>query len=300
MNRKNTPGKLLLFGEYTVLLGSTALALPLHHLNGHWAKGAPGSGYDLMPFAEHLLLIRQDGRLLAPLDAERFLREVGEGLFFESNIPVGYGVGSSGALCAAIYERYASPAIPKNDVSALPILQQQLAQLEGFFHGQSSGADPLICYLQQPLLFESGTIRPVAPPDRSRRPGLFFLLDTGNSRRTAPLVQHFNAKCEDQSFRENALQRLARPTTVAVRAYLHDEAAVLEQALFQISAAQLDLLPALIPEQFHGLWAEGLDNRQFCLKLCGAGGGGFLIGYSRDGYLPKGISSGKLSTLPEV
>lgn len=296
MNRKCTPGKLLLFGEYTVLLGSTALALPLPHLYGCWSKCTAPPPHDLRPFADHLRQLSREQRLLAPVNVERFAKEIQEGLFFESNIPTGYGAGSSGALCAAVYERYAHPRISKNDINALALLQQQLAQLEGFFHGQSSGADPLICYLQQPLLFEDKAVRPVRPG----RTGRFFLLDTGISRRTAPLVAQFKAKCTDQGFREAALLRLARPTSAAVQAYLEGQTGPLEQALLQISEAQYHLLPEFIPEPFHQIWAAGLDSGQFCLKLCGAGGGGFLIGYSRGGQLPKSISRDALSMLSEV
>jgi mevalonate kinase len=33
-----------------------------------------------------------------------------------------------------------------------------------------------------------------------------------------------------------------------------------------------------VPEKWHALWQQGLDSKQFYLKLCGAGGGGFLLG----------------------
>jgi len=300
MSTVRTPGKLLLFGEYTVLLGSTALALPLPHLYGEWAAGGTSPSEDLLPFAEHLHLLSQERHLLAPLDTQRFRREVKAGLYFHSNIPVGYGAGSSGALCAAVYERYANPAIAKDHTSALPTLQQQLAQLESYFHGESSGADPLICYLQHPLLIEQNAIRPVTVAARAEDSGLFFLLDTGISRRTAPLVQQFKAKCESDHFREQALHQMATPTTAATQAYLEQNTPDLERALLQIATAQLNLLRDFIPEPFRPVWAEGLQSHQFYLKLCGAGGGGFLIGYSPDRQLPSSIEAHWLQPLPEV
>ena len=33
------------------------------------------------------------------------------GLYFESSIPIGYGIGSSGALVAALYEKYCSEKV---------------------------------------------------------------------------------------------------------------------------------------------------------------------------------------------
>lgn len=300
MSNARTPGKLLLFGEYTVLLGSTALALPLPHLFGEWASGTPPPGGDLLPFAAHLHRLSQEGRLMAPLDTHQFLQEVKSGLYFSSNIPVGYGAGSSGALCAAVYERYANPAIPKDNTTALPTLQQQLAQLESYFHGESSGADPLICYLQHPLLIEHNVIRPVTVAARSEDRGLFFLVDTGISRRTAPLVQQFKAQCETDHFRERALRQLSTPTTAATHAYLEQNTAGLERALLQIATAQLNLLRDFIPTPFRTAWKEGLQSHQYYLKLCGAGGGGFLIGYSPDRQLPASIEAHRLHPLPEV
>jgi len=300
MSTARTPGKLLLFGEYTVLLGSTALALPLPHLFGEWATGSAPPGQNLLPYAEHLHLLNQEGRLLAPLNTRQFRQEVKSGLYFHSNIPVGYGAGSSGALCAAVYDRYANPAIAKDDTTALPMLQQQLAQLESYFHGESSGADPLICYLQHPLLIEQNAIRPVTVTARAEDSGLFFLVDTGISRRTAPLVQQFKAKCEADHFREQALHQLAMPTTAATQAYLKQHTTNLERAMLQIAAAQLNLLRDFIPEPFRPVWKEGLQSHQFYLKLCGAGGGGFLIGYSPDRQLPSSIEAHRLQPLPEV
>jgi mevalonate kinase len=30
------------------------------------------------------------------------------------------------------------------------------------------------------------------------------------------------------------------------------------------------------------LWETGLETGDFCLKICGAGGGGFLLGFAKD------------------
>ena len=38
----------------------------------------------------------------------------------------------------------------------------------------------------------------------------------------------------------------------------------------------------MIPPLFKELWERGLDSDDFYLKLCGAGGGGFLLGVTDD------------------
>lgn len=52
--------------------------------------------------------------------------------------------------------------------------------------------------------------------------------------------------------------------------------------LTELSAFQLLYLPEMIPEKMKPLWEAGLQRDDFKLKLCGSGGGGFLLGITRD------------------
>ena len=38
----------------------------------------------------------------------------------------------------------------------------------------------------------------------------------------------------------------------------------------------------MIPEQFHQIWQEGIDTNDYYLKLCGSGGGGYILGFTHD------------------
>ena len=38
----------------------------------------------------------------------------------------------------------------------------------------------------------------------------------------------------------------------------------------------------MIPEQFHQLWQQGIDSNDYYLKLCGSGGGGYMLGFTED------------------
>ena len=40
-------------------------------------------------------------------DLDQMASDISKGMYFDSSIPPGYGVGSSGALVAAVYDRYA-------------------------------------------------------------------------------------------------------------------------------------------------------------------------------------------------
>ncbi len=53
-----------------------------------------------------------------------------------------------------------------------------------------------------------------------------------------------------------------------------------------------DNFQEMIPSNFKKLWTDGIENEDYYLKLCGSGGGGFLIGFTRDidtidQYFPK-------------
>ncbi len=38
----------------------------------------------------------------------------------------------------------------------------------------------------------------------------------------------------------------------------------------------------MIPKQFHELWKKGLETNDYYLKLCGSGGGGYILGFTED------------------
>ena len=38
----------------------------------------------------------------------------------------------------------------------------------------------------------------------------------------------------------------------------------------------------MIPAQFHELWKKGIETNTYYLKLCGSGGGGYILGFTKD------------------
>ncbi len=292
MKEGHIPGKLLLFGEYTVLAGGQALAMPLPNFSGCWAKSPTPQTFDLYPFLDYLTRLQQTSQLLAPLRLEQFRQDLAAGWHFRSTIPAGYGAGSSGALCAAVYERYAEPASAPSDPKALAHLQQQLAQLESFFHGQSSGADPLVCYLKQPLLITSAGLETVQPAPLGSNAGHWYLIDTGVPRQTATLVERFKSRYQQAGFKREIAERLLPLSELAIHAFLRGDTESLQQAMHGLSKAQLDILTEFIPEAFRAGWEAGLKTGAYSLKLCGAGGGGFLLGYAAGAKQPMAQSLG--------
>ncbi|NNK87041.1 MAG: mevalonate kinase, partial [Flavobacteriaceae bacterium] len=106
--------KILLFGEYGIIKDSKGLSIPYSFYNGALKMdGSDGekartSNARLNEFAEYLHTL---DKALVKFDFATLERHIEEGMYFDSSIPQGYGVGSSGALVAAIYDKYAQDKI---------------------------------------------------------------------------------------------------------------------------------------------------------------------------------------------
>lgn len=279
--RRSYPGKLLLFGEHVVVQGAQALAVPLPELNGAWDFSAAEQNTGLNEWADYLESICDAGNLVCSLDVDRFRKDIGNGLVFRSNIPLGYGAGSSGALSAALYERYAATPLPSSEESVYPELKAILGKIESFFHGSSSGADPLVSYVDKPLLFDHGGV--VRQVKLKGADGHFFLLDTGKSRQTGPLVRMFQEWCTNDFFRSNVLAELIPATEDAIQCLIAGDLGQLYEEFHRISYFQYRYMQEFIlPSLWREIWLEALSDEAHALKLCGAGGGGFVLGFSRD------------------
>ncbi len=271
--------KLLLFGEHTVNLGSQALAMPLTQFAGHWNYDT--EQYDLAQFATYLDGLRQNNNAILDIDTTALLTEIEQGLSFDSAVPKGYGAGSSGVLCAAIYDRF---GINKKAATFLnlPTLKNGFALMESYFHGKSSGVDPLICYLNEPLLITNQGIVTVSLPMYLSPGNAVFLLDTGIPRKAEPLIEWFMQSSQDADFQLNIKENLVPQNNLAIAAFLEGHWTNLLQATHAISEFQFHFLQPLIPTPFHELWQQSLQQDDFKLKICGAGGGGFILGVTKN------------------
>ncbi len=264
------PAKVLLLGEYTILNGSKALALPYEELGGKWSFDKTETDYRHNSRKSLRAFIEKSGA--TSVNLEQMKQDFLDGIWFDSSIPQGFGLGSSGAVIAAIYHRYGHPTgiIDKD--------KHELARLEDFFHGSSSGLDPLVSHVQKPLLIHSFSEVEVL----KERPNLkgFFLLNTGKPRSTGPLVSIYQEKMKDPQFKQGCADVLAREVNFAIASVLTGDTQHLFHHLWHISKFQWEFFPEMIPTKERGPWTKGLETGDYILKLCGAGGGGFILGYS--------------------
>ncbi len=264
------PAKVLLLGEYTILNGSRALALPYPELSGKWSflddesKERKSSRKSLKGFLSF------DSSSI--IDKKQMEEDFEKGLWFDSTIPQGFGLGSSGALIAAIFEKYALKKT--NDINS----KADLAGLESYFHGSSSGIDPFVSLVQNPLLIRSfENIETLKNPLSLKG---FYLLNTGKPRKTGPLVAIYQEKLKDPEFKKGCAEILATDVNFAVDAVISGNTLTLFHHMWHISKFQWEFFPEMIPTQMRGVWSRGIESGDYVLKLCGAGGGGYLLIYS--------------------
>ncbi len=282
--------KILLFGEYGIIKDSKGLSIPYSFYNGalktdpNPSESAIKSNESLRKFTDYLETIDAD---LVSFDITLLKNHVESGMYFDSSIPQGYGVGSSGALVAAIYDKYA-----KDKITVLENLTREkllklkaiFSAMESFFHGKSSGLDPLNSYLSIPILINSkDNIEATGiPSQKTDGKGAVFLLDSGIIGETAPMISIFMENMKQEGFRKMLKDQFIKHTDACVEDFLKGDVKSLFTNTKQLSKVVLNHFKPMIPTQFHDLWKKGLETNDYYLKLCGSGGGGYILGFTED------------------
>ena len=285
--------KILLFGEYGIIQDSKGLSIPYNFYNGalkrevNPSEEAIKSNENLKRFVSYLETLQSEQPELVTFDLVTLKNDVTTGMFFDSSIPQGYGVGSSGALVAAIYDKYSQHKITVlENLTREKLLKLKMifGQMESFFHGKSSGLDPLNSYLSIPILINSkDNIEATGIPTQSLEGnGAVFLLDSGIVGETAPMVTIFMEKLKDQGFRKMLKSEFIKHTDACVENFLVGDIKSLFTNTKKLSKVVLSNFKPMIPEQFHGIWQKGIDSNDYYLKLCGSGGGGYILGFTQD------------------
>ena len=285
--------KILLFGEYGIIKDSKGLSIPYNFYNGALkvdedpSEAAQQSNRSLKRFADYLENLQQEKPHLVQFNLGELKADIEKGMYFDSSIPQGYGVGSSGALVAAIYDEYAIEKITVLENltrEKLLKLKEVFGEMESFFHGKSSGLDPLNSYLSIPILINSkDNIEPAGIPSQTvNGKGAVFLLDSGSVGETAPMVNIFMENMKQEPFRKMLKDQFVKHTDACVDDFLKGDVKSLFGNIKKLSHVVLDNFKPMIPAQFHKLWKHGIETNDYYLKLCGSGGGGYILGFTED------------------
>jgi mevalonate kinase len=285
--------KILLFGEYGIIEDSKGLSIPYNFYKGALKSDenptdeTKKSNLNLVKFVAYLKQLQTEQPALVTFNIELLQNDVNNGMYFDSSIPQGYGVGSSGALVAAIYDKYATNKITVlENLTREKLLQLKaiFSNMESFFHGKSSGLDPLNSYLSLPILINSkDNIEAAGIPSQSTTgKGAVFLLDSGIVGETAPMVNIFMENLKDQGFRKMLKSQFIKYTDSCVENFLQGDMKALFKNTKELSKVVLSNFKPMIPEQFHQIWQNGIETNDYYLKLCGSGGGGYILGFTQD------------------
>ncbi|MBK8502674.1 MAG: hypothetical protein IPL46_10890 [Saprospiraceae bacterium] len=264
------PAKILLFGEYTVLFGGEALAIPYPKYGGSWTKQVHVHEFD---FSNLITYLTQNNYLLnSKLDLTALKHLIESNYIFQSDIPEGIGLGSSAALCASIYDQFA-----KHNPLSLEHKKHDLAIIESFYHGKSSGFDALVSLQKKSIVLSQAGLREYQK--LARLEGYAYLLLTGVRRHTQSLVQTFNTACQLPAFKKQ-MELLATKSQECIQQYVNSRN--IFETLSEVSSLQSRFLDFLIIPSLKEIWQKGLEEQSYYLKICGAGGGGAYLVFSRE------------------
>ena len=282
--------KILLFGEYGIIKDSKGLSIPYNFYRGALKIPTKDALFDtdshqnLLDFTIYLKTL--DSKLIQ-FDWKKLDHDLTSKMYFDSSIPQGYGVGSSGALVAAMYDQYSFCKITVLEnltKEKLSHLKKVFSLMESFFHGKSSGLDPLNSYLSLPILINSKeNIQTTGIPSQySKGIGAVFLLDSGKTGETAPMVSMFMENMKKEAFSIMMRDQFIKRSDACVEDFLKGNISSLFKNIKYLSSLVLTNFQPMIPETFHQLWQKGIETNDYYLKLCGSGGGGFILGFTQD------------------
>ena len=277
--RERYYSKVILFGEYSMIFDATALMIPLTKFSAQWrfasslsAPGVAASNASLQRFSDYLSALDV---ISESLDIQRFNYDIAHHLYLDSNVPSGYGLGSSGTLVAAVYDAYA-----KQKTDDYLSLKNVFGKMESYFHGSSSGIDPLQCYLGKPFKITPKGVEQLSD-DFLKKDIHICLIDTKIKSNTKPLVDHFKQQREDAVFLNRFQTEYVPCVSACINAMIDGDSDRFFNTLKQLTKGQLEFLRPMITDNTLDLFTADYDFH-FGVKISGSGGGGYVLGFTDD------------------
>jgi len=271
--------KVILFGEYSMIFDATALMIPLKRFSAQWrfapsltAQGVAASNASLQHFSDYLSSL--DGAN-ETIDFQRLNHDIAHHLYLDSNVPTGYGLGSSGTLVAAVYDGYA-----KQKTTDYLQLKTLFGLMESHFHGSSSGIDPLQCYLGQPFKITPEGVQ-ILSDDFLKKDIHICLIDTKIKSNTKPLVNHFKEQRENPDFLNRFQTEYLPCVKTCIDMMISGDNNLFFNSLKQLTKGQLQFLRPMITDNTLDLFTTDYDFH-FGVKISGSGGGGYVLGFTDE------------------
>ncbi len=186
-------------------------------------------------------------------------------------------------MVAAIYDKYAKNKLKGRLKKHIIMLKKIFSKMESFFHGKSSGIDPLICYLNQPLLIRSKTdISIIKIPKKNQGKGAIFLLNSGITSKTDSMIKFFFRKFKHDKFKKILFVEFTKYNEKCIESFLKEDFKILLENVKLLSTWVFNHFRPMISKKIWKIWENGILNNIYYLKLCGSGGGGFILGFTQN------------------
>ncbi|WP_238785642.1 GHMP family kinase ATP-binding protein [Blattabacterium cuenoti] len=230
--------------------------------------------------------------LYKKLNLSKLIKDLNNGIFFNSNIPQKYGLGSSGALISSIYNKYSENNKLLVKKKNLIHLKKIFSIMESFFHGKSSGIDPLVCYIKKPILVKS--INKLSIINNKNillnfKKFKIFIIDSEITSGTKLMYKFFFNKLKEKKFKKIMKEEFTMYNKTCIKYFLKGEEDKLMENIKKISNWTFYNLTPMITKNIKNIWKNGIKNNNYYLKLCGSGGGGFYIGFTKNYDLIKNL-----------
>ena len=283
--------KILLFGEYGIMHDSNALSIPYKKFNGslsksnHLSEDQKISNRNIESLYEYII---QEDYLNDIINSDNLKEEIDSGLYFDSNIPIGSGLGSSGALVSSIIYRYSKVDLKSFSNSEI---KKIMSLVESKFHGNSSGFDPAVSYFNKPMLYSNQKIKLIERI--AFKDFKVYIIDSQIDSSTKKMIKVFEDKISKSEFRLFFNSKFINNTNQCIN-NLINTSKLFRDSVKELSNDTLHNFQEMIPEKLKNKWKEGIKNDSYYMKLCGSGGGGFFLAYDFDNQINSSFSDFKI------
>ena len=291
MDNTSFNSKILLFGEYGIMHNSDALSIPYKKFNGFLSisnaltEDQKISNRNIEYLYDYII---QDKYLNSIINLNNLKEEINLGLYFDSNIPIGSGLGSSGALVSSIISRYSKVDLKSFSNSEI---KKIMSLVESKFHGNSSGFDPAVSYFNKPMLYSNQKIKLIERI--AFKDFKVYIIDSQIDSSTKKMIKIFEDKIGKSEFRIFFNSKFINNTNQCID-HLINTSKLFRDSVKELSNDTLHNFQEMIPEKLKNKWKEGIKNDSYYMKLCGSGGGGFFLAYDFDNQINSSFSDFKI------